>query len=568
MFKKGFMIWFAFAVAFCASPVTAAADISEFTGRYALTDESRVRVANEGMPGPEIEQMEIVYVLKSLGGLEFETRHGFSFIAKQNPADPNHFFMRNRRIEARFFPGEGKEMGLEGNRGPYTLHYVRTQVEPGGEDDLVWERKKPADLGFDSSKLDEAVGLIRSNEYVNIHGLLVLKDGFLILEEYFNGSDPQHIHQIRSAGKSISSIVTGLAIEHGYLKNVREPIAPFFPEYEPESGWDPKIRQVNVESLLTMTSGFGCDDWKEPKFICEMELFRSKDWVKYALDCPMAHPPGSHWAYNSAALMLLGGVVSQATKMSADQFARAFLFEPLNIESYIYRLSPRGRPFFGGSSKMTARDMAKIGHLFLNQGNWFGRQVVSADWIQASTGAQVMTVDEREYGYLWWRGTNIIKGRVVEEFSAEGNGGQDIFVFPEIDMVAVFTGGNYNDSLGKQPFDILTEFILPAVLPDPPPETDLEIDPQWFKKLAGKYVFQELNLDIQYEDNRLTAGLTGPFPTQQSPLTPLSRTRFIAQSQKGPTLVAFHQGENGRITHLKAHRNWHCTLFDRVDTTD
>ena len=332
-----------------------------------------------------------------------------------------------------------------------------------------WETASIYEANIDAEKLFDLIHTIRDDSYKNIHSLLLVKDGKLILEEYFHGFHHEKAHQIRSATKSIGSILTGIAIDHHFIKGTDEKIYPYFKGYEIGQKWNKKVRDVTLESLLTMTSGYGCDDHEIPNFQCEKAMYKTNDWVEYALNLPMAYKPGEHWAYNSSSLILVSEIVSKTSKMTVPDFANTYLFQPLGINEFQWGFSPKGRAFIAGNAKMKPRDMAKIGFLMLNSGRWNGKQIVSQKWIDQSTRDHAKSKSYRGYGYLWWTGKQLFGEQIITGYWASGNGGNYIFVCPALSFVAVFTGGNYNSILEVQPLGMLINYVIPAMLPPIPP---------------------------------------------------------------------------------------------------
>jgi len=339
-----------------------------------------------------------------------------------------------------------------------------------------WEISSLEEEGVNSEKIVALIKDILNEKYKNVHSVLLVANGKLILEEYFYEFHREKPHQIRSATKSISSILTGIAIDQGLIKDATEKTYPSLKSYEPPEGWDIRVRDVTIKSILTMTSGYDCDDFATGH-VCELNMKNSDDWLTYAVSLPMAHEPGSYWAYNSVAPQLIEEIISERSGMSFIDFSNKFLFEPLGIADFHWFLTPKGRTYVSGAARMRPRDMAKIGHLVLNKGKWRNTQIVSEQWILESTKEHISPpvhsllakslLGTSGYGYLWWTKDFSIDKENVNSFFASGNGGQLIFVFPRLDLVAVFTQGNYDSSLGAQPFEMLTDYIIPAMLQKP-----------------------------------------------------------------------------------------------------
>ena len=339
-----------------------------------------------------------------------------------------------------------------------------------------WETSSLEEEGVNLEKIAKLIEDILDEKYKNVHSVLLVANGKLILEEYFYDFHRERPHQIRSATKSISSILTGIAIDQGLIEDVTEKTYPFLRSYEPPNGWDMRVRDVTIKSILSMTSGYDCDDFTTGH-ACELNMKNSDDWLMYAVSLPMAHEPGSYWAYNSVSPQLIEEIISEKSGISFMDFSNKYLFEPLGITDFHWFLTPKGRTYVSGAARMRPRDMAKIGHLALNKGKWKNTQIVSEQWIFESTKEHISppvhsllaksSYGTCGYGYLWWTKDFSINKENIQSFFATGNGGQMIFVFPRLNLVAVFTQGNYNSSLANQPFDMLTDYIIPAMLKKP-----------------------------------------------------------------------------------------------------
>jgi CubicO group peptidase (beta-lactamase class C family) len=180
-----------------------------------------------------------------------------------------------------------------------------------------WETAPLTEAGVNVAAIAGLVGAIRGGAYKDVHAILLVRGGRLILKEYFQGYNRKKPHQIRSATKSIGSVLVGIAIDKGYLPGVKKPIHPYFKDQT--AGWDDRAKAVTIKSLLTMTSGFDCDDHRGESFQCEKVMYRAEDWVNFALNLPMAHQPGDHWAYNSSSLILLSEIIARTTGLPAGQ---------------------------------------------------------------------------------------------------------------------------------------------------------------------------------------------------------------------------------------------------------
>jgi CubicO group peptidase (beta-lactamase class C family) len=296
---------------------------------------------------------------------------------------------------------------------------------------------------MDSEVLALAFDYVRQNQ-IPIHSLLIVRNGYVVLDAYFYPFQEGQVHDGASMTKSITSTLIGIAIGEHKLSSVRQPVLSLFPQRNVANRDEGKER-MTVEDLLTMTSGLDCHvDHGE---ITLREMRESKDWVRFMLDRPMMAEPGSRFEYCSGGMHLLSGIISATTGSSALEFARRELFQPLGIEDVIWPSDPQGVSTGWGDLHLRPRDMAKIGYLWLHQGLWQGRQILPAVWMQAAT--QPHSHPGREnvgYGYGFW----VYPQRNPIEYEALGRGGQRITVMPAENRIVVFTGGEFEPAdVGK-----------------------------------------------------------------------------------------------------------------------
>lgn len=315
-----------------------------------------------------------------------------------------------------------------------------------------------ADEQVDEEPITRLTNAIIREQYKRIDGLLILKNNKLIYENYFHGYAADVPHNIYSAGKSITSILVGIAIDQGFIKDVDLPVLPLLPEYKSFQNTDARKERITIAHLLNMSSGLNCDDWYQST---ESKMQESDDWVRFTLDLPMVSEPGTKGSYCTGCPVTLGRIIENMSGLSIQAFAKKYLFDPLGITNYQWHIMPDGKASAGGLFFLRPRDMAKIGLLMLNEGAWNGRQIVSREWVQRSGANQIKLAGPFDgYGFLWWKQTF---DHNIASYFADGNGGQHIFVIPGKNLVIVFTGGNKNTDIGLQNFQIVNNYILPAV---------------------------------------------------------------------------------------------------------
>lgn len=341
---------------------------------------------------------------------------------------------------------------------------------------MIWEVVSPSAVGINESKLDFLHKRIEDETFKQLQSILIVRDDKLAYETYFQGTDFSHRHNVRSASKAITSTAIGIAIDTEYISGVDAPVYPFFEDvYSSFEHWnDAEKRALTIRDLLTMTSCLECDDWNEFSRGNEERMYLIKDWVKFTLDLPVRgvrwepaqgdNPPVYDFSYCTGGVVVLGALLEQATGMSFAEFVDVNLFQPLQITDYEWSYTPTRHVMTGGGLNIRSRDMAVYGCLYLNKGFLNGEQIVSEAWIDESWRVHATIDDEQTFGYLWWRRSFDVNGQKHRSYFAAGNGGQTIWVFPDLDMVVVMTSTAYGTRYGnRQPVQILQDYILPAI---------------------------------------------------------------------------------------------------------
>ena len=294
--------------------------------------------------------------------------------------------------------------------------------------------------------------------------LLIARNGVLVYEEYFRGARRDGLHQVYSVTKSITSALVGMAVAEGRIASVQTSLLDFFPAYKAglENQSDRKNR-IALEDVLNMQAGFQWDEWSTPYSSPDnptAQLARSADWMKFMLDLPVTSEPGTRFTYNSGATMLLSGVLRQATGSIPETYAREKLFEPLGIGAYSWREGPGGVTNTGWGLFLTPRDMARFGHLYLMNGLWGERRLISPEWIDVFREPASMLNAGTGYTYQWWLMPSPDDAQRFIPY-ADGYGGQYIFVIPSLDLVVVSTAENFTTTTDIRA--ILNQYVFPAV---------------------------------------------------------------------------------------------------------
>ena len=402
----------------------------------------------------------------------------------------------------------------------------------------------------------------------NIHGLLLIKNGKLVLEESFYGYDRDAKHQMHSVTKSITSILVGMAVDRKMIPSVDKKVYEFFAEYKGTS-WIGQKYEIDLRDVLTMTAGLDWDETTYSYFDSRNtleEMFQSSNWVKYVLDRKAIEPPGERFNYNGGLTLLLAAIIRKVSGLYADKFAEQNLFGPLGISDYYWHKHPDGTINSFGGLSLRLRDMAKIGYLFLNGGKWKGKQIVSQKWVNESTREHIATGGGYGYGYQWWRGKAVISNQVIEAFWAWGRGGQLIFVSPSLELVVVFTSESYANPGGEfRPFLILTTYIIPAQLAQVPLRKSIKLDPEVLDKYLGEYKFthgDEIITIFRQGDKLYAKASDGDIDE----LLPASEDQFFGTAKDiGDFLVNVVRDERGAVKHVIVHFAFRRLQLDKIE---
>lgn len=296
-----------------------------------------------------------------------------------------------------------------------------------------WITAQPEEVGIDSAPFLEMLDFIRERQ-IPVHSVQIVRRGKLVLDAYIYPFEPARRHDVASVTKSVTSLLTGLAIDRRHLPDAGLSLRQAFPDRHSQAS-DERRNRITIEHLLSMTAGWDCG--LEPKEARLFEMRRSTDWLQFMLDLPMLAEPGTRWAYCSGNCHILSILLTRVTGTNALAFARQHLFAPLGIHDVAWPADPAGNNHGWGDLQLRPRDMAKIGQLMLQRGRWEKRQILSERWVEASIRPHVQsTSNDDRYGYFWWIKDNGI-------FEAVGRGGQRISVWPAQELVVVLTGGGF-----------------------------------------------------------------------------------------------------------------------------
>jgi CubicO group peptidase (beta-lactamase class C family) len=329
----------------------------------------------------------------------------------------------------------------------------------GVEPEWPWETVSPEHQGIESADVSRMVEHIEGNN-LSIHSVIIYRNGTIPVEAYFDPYDASTSHNMKSTSKGVISTLVGIALREGFIGSLDESVLSYFPEYETDD--DGKL-DISIRDLLTMSAGL---KWEENDLNSMYTFFVSKRIAGRVLEQPLVDEPGSEFNYSTGLTHLLSVIVARASGMSTMQFAREYLFGPLDIQNVQWDTDREGYHIGGSELFLTPRDMMKLGVMYLNGGTYAGRQIVPAEWVQEATSTQITGAfhgAQVEYGYLWWVEIgNPLFTYLDDEnaFLAMGVRGQRILVLPERDTVVVITADQGDES---QCDLLIRDFILPAL---------------------------------------------------------------------------------------------------------
>jgi CubicO group peptidase (beta-lactamase class C family) len=351
-------------------------------------------------------------------------------------------------------------------------------------------------LGIDTGQIVQLTKLILADSFPNIHSLLIAKDNKLVYENYFEGKDEnwgsslgyaKHdtsiLHDTRSISKSVVAACIDIAIQQQKIKSIDEPIFNYLPEYSKYK--TAQNQNITIKHLLTMSSGI---EWDEnvphgTSANSETQMERSINPVEYVLSRPMDTMPGKVWKYNSGGVQVLAEIIRTVSGENIDLFAAKNLFALLGIRDYkwtyssniaiwfhLNKIFSKRRKFPAAASglRLTSRDLLKFGLLFLNNGKWNDKQILSEEWVAETLKTKILrdtvTSATNGYSYLFWTHTDTVNNKQFELITARGNGGQRIFINKVSNLIVVITAGNYNKSGIKNDGQVaLDKYILSAL---------------------------------------------------------------------------------------------------------
>ena len=371
-----------------------------------------------------------------------------------------------RKVDASAVPGFAARPGSASY-----VYQVPAQMNDG------WQTASLADVGLDPSRVAAFVDSILETSASSpgapyINSVSIARHGKLVLDEYFYGYDASTLHDVRSAGKSITTLMVGDAMKDDPNITASTSLYDLLPQYRDELSSDPRKKNITVADLMTMSSGLACDDNDDNSPGNEDTMERQTavpDWYRYTLALPVVSDPGSKGVYCSGGINVLGAVIAAADRGPlADYFYDRFA-APMQFGPYALPMMPPpiDAAYMAGGGQFLPRDFLKFGQLILNGGTWNGRRIVDARFIAEATAPHSGLDSPGDYGYGWHLSTFDVGGVSYPAINAGGNGGQLLFVIPKLDMTVMITADNYGQYGVWRHFqtDPFVKYLIPAALP-------------------------------------------------------------------------------------------------------
>ncbi len=308
---------------------------------------------------------------------------------------------------------------------------------------------EPDEVGFNQDSLNNLDDFIDDFKQRDYRALIVIKDDKLAIEYYYNSFWRNHIHDIRSAGKSITSLLLGVAIQEGYVTDLEQNVYSFFSKDKyPSINED--YKNIKLIHLLNMVSGLDADSDDNTTPGNAGRWIANDEWLNYLLSVPAARKPGDKWVYADINAVLIGAIIEEKTGLSLKEFARRHVFEPLAITEFYWYKNASNQTGGAGNLYLSALDFAKLGYLVVNDGKWGNKQIVDPNYVNRLLKENTSAIGDYNpladgYGMLWYKSTRMFGTDEIEYLWASGNGGNHLVVIPEKNLAVAMTSGAYGN---------------------------------------------------------------------------------------------------------------------------
>jgi len=307
-----------------------------------------------------------------------------------------------------------------------------------------WQVSSLQAVGIEVEPIEEISAQIRDRDTIDhVLSLLIVKNGKLVHEVYSPYCQRNTLHVLASITKTITSTLVGIAIDRGMIKSVDTKVHTLIPEFANQIK-DPSFKNISLKHIMTMTSGLNWNErvsYNNPQND-EYQMVESENWTKYVLSKSMAAKPGTRFNYNTGSIHLLSAVLKSVSGLYAHQFAEKYLLHPMSIYGYQWNKDPMGYPCTGGTDGgigLRTRDVAKFAWLFLKDGKWKDKRIISEKWRKEAPISYTRMSGRRRYAYNWFSGSKTVNGKRFEYIATFGYGGQTLYIVPKHDLIVIIT---------------------------------------------------------------------------------------------------------------------------------
>ncbi|MBQ0732766.1 serine hydrolase domain-containing protein [Aquimarina celericrescens] len=321
--------------------------------------------------------------------------------------------------------------------------------------------------GFQRDSIENLLNTIYKTPHKDFRGLVVIKDNHIVIEEYFNTFWRKTIHDIRSAGKSVTSLLLGIAIKEGLIKNLDQTVYALFSKNKYYSV-NEDYKKIKLKHVLDMSSGLDADTDK-PKTAGHVGKWITKDdWKEYLLNVPLKSQPGKEWVYADINALLIGFAIEEASGMSLKDYAQKKLFNPLGIEQVYWYTNASNQTGAAGNLYLSTLDFAKLGLLVVNEGKWNNIQIIDPNFIKELITHKNFNISEYfsladSYGMFWYKTSRTFGNKNIDYLFASGNGGNHLVVVPKENMIIALTSSAYGPGYGQRRSYTIMSKILNAL---------------------------------------------------------------------------------------------------------
>ena len=323
------------------------------------------------------------------------------------------------------------------------------------------------DAGFNRIEIDNLLTDVYDMARKDLRGIVVIKNDQIVLEEYYNTFWRKMIHDVRSAGKSITTLLLGVAIKEGLIESLDQSVYSLFSE-EKNPSINKDYKKIKLRHLLDMSSGLDADTDNSETLGHVGRWIASDDWKSYLLNVPLIAQPGKDFVYADIHAVLIGLAIEEASGMSLKDYAQQKLFGPLGFEPGYWYTNPANQTGAAGNIHLTTYDFAKLGMLILNKGAWNGQQIIDPGYIEEVINSKNLDISDYwniadSYGMMWYKASRTYDGKAFDYLFAAGSGGNQLIVVPDEKMVIAITSAAYGRGYGHRRSSFIMRRILTAL---------------------------------------------------------------------------------------------------------